>query len=220
MGILIGHKEPDKERAIERALSSGDYIIQPLVPLDIWAEDFPWIDDEKKKLFIKRWQTDFRCFITDRGMIGFVTRFGGIPTNVGSGGGIQSTAILRSGTTLEDAVGMMNRAILGLGYDFISGLKKELDERSVAMGNTYLLGPIMNTLRPRMITRAHVEQLREYAGNLWHDALILEGLWLEGKLSEYGQITPEEESIARLAPWRGQPALIASDGLFGFRGSV
>lgn len=218
-GILIGYKERNKEKALKYALDKGDYIVQPLVPLEIWAEEFPWIDEEKKELFIKRWQTDFRCFITDAGLIGFVTRFGGIPTNVGSGGGIQSTAILRSGEDLKEAVDKVNTAILTLGYDFISSMKKELDEISVSMGNVYLLGPIMNTLRPRIITEIHVKQLKEYAENLWRDALTLEGLWLEGKIAKYVQITPEEEKIARLAPWQGRPALIASDGLFGFRGN-
>ncbi|MEE8359877.1 MAG: hypothetical protein V3S04_03000 [Candidatus Omnitrophota bacterium] len=219
-GILIGYKEADKERAIKRALDAGDYIIQPLVPLEIWAEDFPWIDEERKTLFIKRWQTDFRCFITDAGLIGFVTRFGGIPTNVGSGGGIQSMAILRSKMDIQEAVKKMNDAILSLGYDLVSKMKKELDEFSVSMGNVYLFGPIMNTLRPRIITQTHVAQLKEYAEGLWNDALKLEKMWLEGRLTKYVQISKEEEEIARLAPWQGRPALIASDGLFGFRGSV
>ena len=80
----------------------------------------------------------------------------------------------------------------------------------------YLLGPIMCTLRPRIITPAHVEQLKIYAQNLWRDALTLERLWLEGKLSKYVQISAEEEIIAKAAPWQGKPALIAADGLFGF----
>lgn len=215
-GIIIGHKEPDKEQAIKRALDAGDYIVQLLVPMHIWAEDFPWIDKENKRLFIKSWQTDFRCFITDAGLIGFVTRFGGIPTNVGSGGGVQSSAILRSKIPLRQAITVIHEAILNLGFDFIWELQQELDKKSIEMGNVYLLGPIMNTLRPRIITENHIKQLKEYAQNLWKDALILEKLWLEGGLAKFVQISPEEESIARLASWGGRPALIASDGLFGF----
>jgi len=215
-GIIIGHKEPDREAGCERALKAGDYIVQPLVPMDLWAEEFPWIDKEKKRLFIKRWQTDFRCFVTDVGLIGFVTRFGGIPTNVGSGGGVQSSAILRSNIPIKEAVKRVNEAILSLGFDFVLKLQQEMDKRSVEIGNVYLLGPLMNTLRPRIITEAHVEQLKEYAQNLWKDALVLEKLWLEGKLSKYVQISKEEEDIAKLASWNGRPALIASDGLFGF----
>jgi hypothetical protein len=215
-GIIIGHKELDKEHAIQCALEAGDYIVQPLIPLQVWAEEFPWIDKERERLILKSWQTDFRCFITDVGLIGFVTRFGGIPTNVGSGGGVQSTAILRSNIPLGEAVKIINRAILDLGFEFLWELQQQLDKKSIEMGNVYLLGPIANTLRPRIITSAHIEQLKEYAKNLWHDVLTLEGLWLQGRLSRYVQITPEEEAIARMAPWQGKPALIASDGLFGF----
>lgn len=215
-GIIIGHKQPDKQSSLKHALDSGDYIVQPLIPLELWAEEFPWIDRENKRLFLKRWQTDFRCFVTDVGLIGFVTRFGGIPTNVGSGGGVQSTAILRSDINLKEAIKSVNQAILNLGFDFIWKLQQEIDRRSIEIGNVYLLGPIMSTLRPRLITQTHIKQLKEYAQNLWQDALTLEGLWLKGKLSKYVQISSEEESIAHLAAWQGNPGLIASDGLFGF----
>lgn len=215
-GIIIGNKEPNKEKAIQQALKAGDYIVQQFIPLELWTERFPWIDRENKRLFLKSWQTDFRCFVTDKGLMGFVTRFGGIPTNVGSGGGVQSTAILRTEGKLKKIIDTINNAILNLGFDFILKLQQELDEKSVQMGNVYLLGPIMNTLRPRIITPAHIEQIKEYAENLWHDALTLETMWLEGKLSKYVQISDQEESIARLSAWQGKPALIASDGLFGF----
>ncbi|RKY42342.1 MAG: hypothetical protein DRP80_06915 [Candidatus Omnitrophota bacterium] len=215
-GIIIGYKEKNKGKAIETALKKGDYIIQPLIPLNIWAEEFPWLDKENKKIFLKTWQTDFRCFITDKGLIGFVTRFGGIPTNVGSGGGVQSTAILYSQLSVKSAQKKINEAILKLGFDFVYELQKRIDKKSIKMGNVYLLGPIMNTLRPRIINPQHIKQLKIYAENLWKDALKLEKLWVENKLKDYTQITPEEEEIARLSPWRGKPALIASDGLFGF----
>ena len=219
-GIIIGRKESDKESGVQRALDAGDYIIQEFIPLELWTEEFPWIDNENKKLFLKSWQTDFRSFVTDAGLIGFVTRFGGIPTNVGSGGGVQSSAILRSDIPLKDAVKIVNEAILNLGFDSIWKLQQKLDKRSMEIGNVYLLGPIMGTLRPRIITKTHVAQLKEYAENLWHDALFLENLWLKGKLTKYVQITDDEEKIARLAPWQGSPGLIASDGLFGFVGST
>jgi len=215
-GIIIGCKEPNKESAIQNALSAGDYIVQQFIPIDIWTEEFPWIDSDNKRLFLKRWQTDFRCFITEVGLIGFVTRFGGIPTNVGSGGGVQSTAILRSGIPINQAIKTVNDAILDLGFDFVSRLQDELDEKSKDIGNIYLLGPIMNTLRPRIITDNHIKQLNRYGKNLWSDASKLESLWLQGKLSKYVQISQEEEEIAKLAPWKGQTALMASDGLFGF----
>lgn len=216
-GIIIGFKESDTDKAIQHALDAGDYIVQTLVPIALWGEEFPWIDRENKKVFLKKWQTDFRCFITDKGPIGFVTRFGGIPTNVGSGGGIQSTAILRSKIPLSDAVKKVNDAVINLGYEFIAELQETIDKKSLAIGNIYMLGPIMCTLRPRILTKDYVKQIWTYGQNLWHDALTLEDLWLEGKLSKYVQITEEEEAIARLAPWRGKPAIIASDGLFCFK---
>lgn len=215
-GIIIGFKEADIDNSIQHALDKGDYIVQELVPVESWREEFPWIDRENKKVFIKQWQTDFRCFITDEGPIGFVTRFGGIPTNVGSGGGIQSTAILRSSVPVRDAIKRIDEAILGLGFEFLCELHEEIDKKSLGIGNTYLLGPIPCTLRPRILTDHYIRQILVYAKNLWHDALILEELWLNGKLTRYVQISGEEEDIARLAPWRGGPAIIASDGLFKF----
>jgi hypothetical protein len=215
-GIIIGYKTADVEDSIRHALDSGDYIIQQFIPMELWAEDFPWVDREKSEVYIKRWQTDFRCFVTDKGPIGFVTRFGGIPTNVGSGGGVQSTAILRSDISVKDAIGRINDAILKLGFDFLADLQDQIDEKSVEMGNVYLLGPIMSTLRPRILTEQHIRQIRQYSQNLWNDAVKLESLWIEGKLSRHVQISPQEEEIARLAPWRGDIALLASDGLFNF----
>ena len=218
-GIIIGHKTPDVESSIEYAVDAGDYIIQTLIPMGLWAEEFPWIDRENKKVFIKSFQTDFRCFVTDEGPIGFVTRFGGIPTNVGSGGGVQSTAILGSDISVKEAIERINDAILKLDFDFLADLQNQIDEKSIKMGNVYLLGPIPSTLRPRIITVSHIGQIKKYGQNLWQDAMKLEGLWLEGKLSKYVQITEEEEEIAHLASWRGDIALLASDGLFNFADS-
>ena len=39
-----------------------------------------------------RYQTDFRCLFGREGIFGFLVRFGGVPTNVGSGGGVQPLA--------------------------------------------------------------------------------------------------------------------------------
>jgi hypothetical protein len=217
-GIIIGHKQPDnKDKYLQQALESSDYIIQTLIPLDLWAEEFPWIDRENKKIFLKSWQTDFRCFVTHQGLIGFVTRFGGIPTNVGSGGGVQSTAILRSDISVREAIKKINQVILDLGFDFIAELQEEIDKKSIRMGNVYLLGPIMSTLRPRIITYQHLSDLQIYAKNLWDDARKLEALWQEERLTKYVQISKEEEEIAQLAPWQGDTGLFAADGLFDFR---
>jgi hypothetical protein len=219
-GIIIGNSETRRGECIRQALSSGDYVIQSFIPMRLWAEEFPWIDDDNKRLFIKTWQTDFRCFISDKGLIGFATRFGGIPTNVGSGGGAHSTAILRSKISIKDAIKKINEAILSLGFNFIEQLQEEVDRKSIQMGNIYVLGPVKSTLRPRIINLDLLSDLQIYSKNLWDDAKKLEALWLDGKLTRYVQLSKEEKEIARLAPWRGSPALIGSDGLFNFRGSL
>jgi hypothetical protein len=41
-------------------------------------------------------------------------------------------------------------------------------------------------------------------------------MWLSGELDEIIKIEAEELEIARMHPWGGSPAIIASDGLFGF----
>ena len=91
---------------------------------------------------------------------------------------------------------------------------------SVQIGNVYLLGPIKSTLRPRIIAPCHLKQLRVYARDIWRDAVKLEKLWMKGQLAGYVQISREEEEIARLSPWKGCPAIIASDGLFDFGGGL
>jgi hypothetical protein len=219
-GILIGFKRKNPDEDIEYALKCKCYIVQKMVPLGLWAEEYPWLDRENKRILIKRWQTDFRCFLTDQGLIGFVTRFGGIPTNVGSGGGVQPTAILRDSISVKEAIQRINEAILNAGYDFISQVQDELNRRSMQMGNVYLLGPIMTTLRPRIITPAQLESLKVYAGNLWNDLIRLARLFQEGRLCEFTDINEEEEAIAKMDPWQGRAGLVASDGLFDFGGSL
>ncbi len=78
------------------AMESGNYIVQQLVPLGLWSEQIVRPMLEERSLFHKIRQTDFRCFITDEGLQGFLARFGGVPTNVGSGGGVQPLAILNT----------------------------------------------------------------------------------------------------------------------------
>jgi hypothetical protein len=58
--------------------------------------------------------------------------------------------------------------------------------------------------------------LQEYSRNLWGDLLKLEKMWQEGKLEHVIQMGENEVEIARMQPWGGSPALIASDGLFSF----
>ena len=215
-GIFIGYKEESPKKQIQTALDTGDYIVQQLVPLGLWSEQSTWSFPEERSLFLKEWQTDFRCFITDEGLQGFLARFGGVPTNVGSGGGVQPIAILKKGLTPRVAVDKINQALSNLGYQAFVQIQEEVNQKAIEMGFTYLLGPIMITLRPRLLTMDHIIELRHYAQNLWQDALKLEEFWRAGQLDHLVRIGIEEKELALKQPWRGSPALMVSDGLFSF----
>ncbi|MFC1532390.1 hypothetical protein ACFLZG_02430 [Thermodesulfobacteriota bacterium] len=215
-GIFVGFKEDTPDKMIRNALVAGDYILQQLVPLGLWSEQSTWLFPEKQILGLKEWQTDFRCFITDEGLQGFLARFGGVPTNVGSGGGIQPIAVLKGNMTPRRAVDLINQSLLKLGYNAFAQIREEIDKKAVEMGFTYLLGPIKIMPRPRLLTDEHIFELRMYAEDLWQDAVKLEGHWREGRLDDVVQIGKEENELARSQPWRGSPALMVSDGLFSF----
>jgi hypothetical protein len=213
-GIFVGYMKKSGKKHIQTALDSGDYIVQEMVPLSLWSEQSTWPFPDERSLFLKEWQTDFRCFITDDGLQGFLARFGGVPTNVGSGGGIQPLAILNSDMNVREAVDKINRALLKLGYSAFVQIQEEVNQKAIDMGFTYLLGPIVITLRPRLLTMDHLADLRKYARDLWHDAVNLERLWREGQLDDVVRIEEEEKELAMTQPWRGSPALMVSDGLF------
>jgi hypothetical protein len=215
-GIYVGFQEPDPDRCIADALTSGDYIVQELIPLKLWSETSTWCSADEKRLFPREWQTDFRCFITDEGLQGFLARFGGVPTNVGSGGGIQPIAVLTSQIDSRKAVEGINESLLRLGYDAFMQIQEDINRKAVEMGFTYLLGPIMITFRPRVLTTTHIAELQAYARNLWHDAVLLEELWRKGELDDVVTVGEEEKAVALAQPWQGGPALMVSDGLFSF----
>jgi hypothetical protein len=215
-GIFIGFQSEDPDADLAYALKAGNYIVQELVPLPLWAEDSPWLFEDEQRVGLRTWQTDFRCLITDSGLIGFLGRFGGIPTNVGAGGGTQALAVLPGNASGGEVAGQINEAICRVSYNTLEEIRREVNEQAVAMGHTYLLGPIMTAWRPRLLDEAQVGELRLYCENLWADAVKLTNWWREGQLDEFVHITPEEEAIARMAPWTGQVALMASDGLFSF----
>jgi hypothetical protein len=171
---------------------------------------------EERALFYKTWQTDFRCFITDEGLQGFLARFGGVPTNVGSGGGVQPLAVLKSQVSPNEAVDKINQALLKLGFEAFQQIQENVNRLAIEMGFTYLLGPIPVSLRPRLLTVEHLADLRRYAENLWQDALKLEKLWREAQLEDVVRIGEEEKQLAMSQPWQGSPALMVSDGLFSF----
>ena len=58
--------------------------------------------------------------------------------------------------------------------------------------------------------------MQGYSVHLWEDLLKLERLWQEGALDHVVRMSEKKAMIARLQPWEGSPALIASDGLFSF----
>ena len=215
-GIFVGYMRKNKKKHIQTALEMGDYIVQQMVPLSLWSEQSTWPLSEDHSLYLKEWQTDFRCFITHEGLQGFLARFGGVPTNVGSGGGIQPIAILKDKMTLRVAVEKINEALLALGYQAYTQIQNEVNKKAIELGFTYLLGPIMITLRPRLLNAEQIAELRAYAHNLWHDAVAMEELWRAGQLDDVVQVGKEEKELALAQPWRGSPALMVSDGLFSF----
>ncbi|MFQ5841484.1 MAG: hypothetical protein ACE5I8_03515, partial [Thermodesulfobacteriota bacterium] len=215
-GIFVGPQREFRDEDIGKALGEEPYIVQSFIPKGLWAEEYPWLDIEGKEIMLKQWQTDFRCLINDTGLIGFLARFGEIPTNVGAGGGNQSVAILKTEMPVKEAVRRINEAIIGLGYSRAMEIQEEVDRKGLELGHTYLQGPTPTTLRPRIITQTHLAFLQEYSGNLWRDLLRLEKMWQDGKLDHVVQMGEGEAEIARMQPWGGSPALIASDGLFSF----
>ncbi|UCF56648.1 MAG: hypothetical protein JSW15_11340 [Deltaproteobacteria bacterium] len=215
-GIFVGPQRESRDEDIQTALGGEPYIVQSFIPKGLWAEEYPLVDPKGEEVGLKQWQTDFRCFINDKGLIGFLARFGGIPTNVGAGGGGQSVAILKTEIPVREAVCRINEAIIGLRYSTAMEIQEEVDKMGLELGHTYLRGPTPTTLRPRIITQDQLSSLQEYSANLWSDLIMLERMWQEGKLDHVVQMGEGEVEIAQMQAWGGSPALIASDCLFSF----
>jgi len=215
-GVRVGGVHEDAEEAIGIALREGDYIVQEKIPLPLWGEDNPLLDRESRGVRLARFQTDFRCLFGPREVFGFLVRFGGIPTNVGSGGGVQPLAVLRSEMTVRDAVERINETILSLEYGDLLEVVEMQEAMALDHRFTYLLGPIRMALRPRVMKRGHIESLRSYCAAVWSDCLTLESMWLSGEIDSFVKIEEEELAIARSQVWRGSRAVFASDGLFSF----
>lgn len=216
IGVSVGGVNKNGYAAIENALDKGGYILQEKVPLGVWSEKMPEIDHFNNQVVLKERQTDFRCLIGPGEVFGFLCRFGDVPTNVGSGGGVQPLAILKSPMTVGEAVNRINRKILEI--DFADLLEVENIQKAMAVEErfTYLLGPIKIALRPRIVTKGQINDLKYYSDAMWSDSILLEKMWLAGELDDYIDIEEEELAIARLQPWQGNPAIFAADGLFGF----
>jgi hypothetical protein len=213
-GVRVGSVNNDIDEAIDLALKEDDYIVQEKIPLSLWAEEIPHLENEK--IHIKRYQTDFRCLMGPHGLLGFVGRYGGVPTNVGSGGGFQPLAIISSDMLVRDAIDHINTTISTMNAGDLLQVVEEQREMAMECDFTYLLGPVKIALRPRVVTARQIEALKDYGRKVWADSLTLENMWQSGKLDDVIHIEEEELEIARMHPWRGSAAIIASDGLFGF----
>jgi hypothetical protein len=216
IGVKVGQVHPDADAAIATALKSGHYIVQEKVPLPLWAEEMPEIDHHRKRPVLVQRQTDFRCLLGPDRVFGFLGRFGDVPTNVGSGGGVQPIAVLRSHGTVRQAVQHLNQILTNLSYQHLNELDQRQKELAMQLRFTYLLGPIKIALRPRLLTPSQLAALKRYCTAMWKDSLTLEKMWHAGELEAYIDIEEEELAIARLQPWRGGPAIFAADGLFSF----
>ena len=149
-------------------------------------------------------------------LFGFLCRFGGIPTNVGSGGGVQPLAVLRSNISMKESVKRINDYILSINFSDLLQVIEKQKKMAMDYKFTYLLGPIDIALRPRLITALQVSALERYSSALWEDCLTLEQMWIEGELDDFINIDERELEIARMQPWKGSSAIFASDGLFNF----
>lgn len=218
-GVSVGGIDGNVDRIIEGALDNGGYggyIVQEKVPLDLWTELIPEIDRESRCVTETPRQTDFRCLFGTQGLFGFLGRYGGVPTNVGSGGGVQPLAVLPSHMSVREATDRINHAITHMPYDDVLHAAEHQDTLALEQRFTYLLGPIKIALRPRLITAGQMDALSRYCRSLWQDCLTLEQMWLSDELPVIVDIEPEEMEIIRSQPWGGSPAIFAADGLFSF----
>lgn len=216
IGVKVGGVHNDADAAISLALDKGRYIVQQMVDLNMWAEEIPELDHEQHRVKLVRRQTDFRCLIGPGEVFGFLGRYGDVPTNVGSGGGVQPAAILRSQMSVREAADRINRALLDLPYRELFQIEEHQKALAVKERFTYVLGPIKIALRPRVIAPLQIDALKQYCTAVWQDCLTMEKMWHAGEIDEYIDIEAEELAIARKQPWQGGPAIFAADGLFSF----
>jgi hypothetical protein len=215
-GVHVGGVHGKVDEIIKEALEAKDYIVQEKVPLELWEEEIPELDKNSRQIVINRLQTDFRCLFHGEGLIGFVGRYGHVPTNVGSGGGFQPLAVLRHDVSVQTAKRQIRDAIGELAYADLEAAVQLQEELALADRFTYLLGPVKIALQPRLIKLEQIEAVEDYCAAIWKDCLTLEKMWLSGDLDQMIRIEPEELAIARSQPWGGSPAILASDGLFNF----
>ncbi|MGA1824987.1 MAG: hypothetical protein ACMUIP_10035 [bacterium] len=215
-GVRVGGIHNNIHDYIDLAIKQGDYIVQKKIPLNLWGEMIPELDTENHSVSLIQYQTDFRCLFGQNGLFGFLGRYGYVPTNVGSGGGVQPLAVLRSDMSIGEATKRINNAYLNIPFEGI--LHATEDQKEMALDNqfTYLLGPIKIALRPRLITINQMNDLKSYCADIWSDCMTMEKMWFSEELDIHINIEPEELEIIKSQPWGGGPAIFASDGLFSF----
>lgn len=213
-GVRVGVVNKDADEAVTKALTDGNYIVQEKIPLNLWAEQIPVLANGH--IGIETVQTDFRCLMGPKGLFGFLGRYGGVPTNVGSGGGVQPLAVLRSDMSVKEAVDRINDSIENMHYADLLEVDDMQKRMALDYEFTYLLGPIKIALRPRVITYGQIAALHSYCDKMWKDCLTLERMWHAGELDDIVNIDSDELEISGLHPWGGSSAIIASDGLFNF----
>jgi hypothetical protein len=218
-GVYVSELGSTADEIIKKALAEsayGRYIVQKKIPFSLWAEHIPVLNREREQVENSTCQTDFRCLFGPDKLFGFLGRFGGVPTNVGSGGGVQPLAVLKSGITIAQATKQINDHLLHMNYHALADILAFQEDMAMKNKFTYLLGPIKIALRPRLITISQMKALTSYCHAIWNDCLLLEKMWLDGRLNDIVSVNDDELEIIQSQPWKGSEAIFASDGLFSF----
>jgi hypothetical protein len=237
-GIYVGNNEDMTDekweegiqKALEAATTSDPYIVQELVPLPVWTEMMPIVvmDENENPIRHELWerQTDFRCFIGsgENALHGFLLRFGGVPTNVGGGGGMQHAAVLNSDISVKDATKMINDAYMSLPFEKVKAIYEAVKAEAFKIKFTYNPGDgseldktIPMALRPRLLKPEHLEALEDYSRNLFKDIHTVEMDWRDGKLDDLVPLTEDELMVTNLRKREiDDPAQIACDLLADF----
>ncbi|MEA1996050.1 MAG: hypothetical protein U9N45_00345 [Gemmatimonadota bacterium] len=213
-GVFVGYSLDDADKCIQTALDHGEYIVQQMIPVALWSEKYPEAGTDRGNPVLRVRQTDFRCLISDNGLFGILSRYGGIPTNVGSGGGTQSVAVIDG--SAGDAAALVCDAMEKMPGTEFDELSEEVGRRALSLGLGYLDGPIPQAMRPRIISLGQLTALKRFSRGLWQDCVKLEKCWREGNLDRFLTLPEKEKSIASRQAWNGSPALLASDGLYSF----
>jgi len=208
-GVLIGGVH---DAEIYEVLANGvheGWVVERKLDPAIWSDEFTLLEAGQRR---GRQTLDLRVLVAGKGFGGFLCRFNeNPPTNVGSGGGVQSFLVVpgrREAQTLRE---WYRRALDQIGLAELRELENQLTNLARELGHWYHLGPIRGTLEPRILTRAEVWYLSQYARQLWQVCL-----WLCQNWRELGiELDEGVAGLVELQPFTGQPAVLAADLLVG-----